>query len=302
MALHLLPPRQALLTTATTFFHQQPWLLSQSPVFSYSSINDTPAENPSSSQPSTPTVAGRPPPSWARARVTKAQYTSSGKMLTMGSFRNLSWWHDSMAMDRGLYEQLRTHPSFRPSKLDLARLLRRLNFSLPALRKQLVLAKVLSVDAENVYVDPEFYGVSEIPRATVNIGNLHTQDGVLPERQSVDDIRPGDLLQLQVESEYTPYGDMQLQAVERDPEQHKQQIWQALKELRERDQPVHGRLLNSCSGGYAVGIAGFVAFLPLVRATLETSYKIGMLEPFYLQTLDDSRFRITVSDARKKLM
>ena len=41
-----------------------------------------------------------------------------------------------------------------------------------------------------------------------------------------------------------------------------------------------GRILNSVSRGYAVGLGGIVAFLPMSQCLVRTAQRIGVLQPF----------------------
>ncbi len=96
-------------------------------------------------------------------------------------------------------------------RAELVRLLRRYNYSLPGLHGQSITATVLRVGEASVFVDPGFFGVSEVPRSEVGLGHLLTPDGQLPaDRTSASDIRPGDTISVQIDSLFTPFGDMQV--------------------------------------------------------------------------------------------
>ncbi len=60
------------------------------------------------------------------------------------------------------------------------------------------------------------------------------------------------------------------------------------------------QVLNDCPGGYAVGIAGFVALLPYSRAKAETVEDIGSSQTFEIVSMDEARKRIVVGDFRRK--
>ncbi|GLC37251.1 hypothetical protein PLESTM_000561000 [Pleodorina starrii] len=183
--------------------------------------------------------------------------------------------------------------------LDTLRLLRRSNAGLPGLRGQTILAKVLNVNAKRILVDPGFTALSEVPRDEVSIAHVHTSDGQLPDgRLSTSDIRPGDLLRLRVDCVYTPYGDMQLTAVKGDVEQQRRLIWGELRRAMEQRRPVAGRVLNECPGGFAVGVAGFVAVLPAALAATATTRAVGVAQEFTIMAMDDARQRITLRDPR----
>ena len=68
------------------------------------------------------------------------------------------------------------------------------------------------------------------------------------------------------------------------------QLQAVLEELRAAHQSgrmVMGRVLNAVNGGYAVGIAGLVVFLPSSRASLNTVKKLGVLQPFFVLSIDE---------------
>ncbi|KAG2448689.1 hypothetical protein HYH02_006045 [Chlamydomonas schloesseri] len=182
-------------------------------------------------------------------------------------------------------------------QVEALRLLSRYNGALPSLRGQTILAKVLSIDASRVLVDTGYNGVVEVPRADVSIAHVHTADGAAPVRPSTSDVRPGDLLRLRVDAPYTPYGDMQLTAVREESEFKRRLAWGELRRAMEAGQPVSGRVLNDCVGGFAVGVAGFVAFLPSAMAARDTTQRVGSLQSFRIVAMDEARRRITLRDA-----
>ena len=61
---------------------------------------------------------------------------------------------------------------------------------------------------------------------------------------------------------------------------------QHLQHHMEQELPINGRILNSVPGGYAVGIAGFVAFCPFTACSIYTASSVGVLQPFLIQHLD----------------
>ncbi len=76
--------------------------------------------------------------------------------------------------------------------------------------------------------------------------------------------------QVKVEELYTPYGDMQLAAVQQDVTAELHARWTALAERALKGEPVQGRVLNQCTGGYAVGVAGFVGLLPYAQVRVSS--------------------------------
>ncbi len=103
---------------------------------------------------------------------------------------------------------------------------------------------------------------------------------------------------MQVDALYTPYGDMQLEPAQQDARLQRHALWAALAEVARRGQPVKGRVLNACRGGYAVGVAGFVGLLPYARASAATCQRLGVLQEFFVERVDATRQTFVVSDAR----
>ena len=64
------------------------------------------------------------------------------------------------------------------------------------------------------------------------------------------------------------------------------QLMQHLQHHFEQEIPVSRRILNSVPGGYAVGVAGFVAFCPFTSCSIYTASSVGVLQPFLIQHLD----------------
>ncbi|KAG2484828.1 hypothetical protein HYH03_016395 [Edaphochlamys debaryana] len=186
--------------------------------------------------------------------------------------------------------------SWTRGQLDTLRLLSRHNSGLPNLRGQTILAKVLSVDASRVIVDTGYNGVAELPRADVTIAHIYTEDGLPPPRSSTSEVLPGDVLRLRVDATYTPYGDMQLTAVREDTTAQRRLVWDELTRAMEGRKRVVGRVLNECQGGYAVGVAGFVALLPAAFAGTATVQRVGEAQEFEVVAMNRARQLITLRD------
>ena len=85
-----------------------------------------------------------------------------------------------------------------------------------------------------------------------------------------------------------------------------QKIWNTLKKHYENEEPIVGRILNPVKGGFSVGFAGFIAFLPsshLVKGRSPTYSHwlkrtrpyIGALLYFQILELNPSRRNFVVS-------
>lgn len=190
-----------------------------------------------------------------------------------------------------------------PSQREAARVVSKQNQSTAGLlRNHAIRGKVLKIHGDKALLDAGSYGISEVPRSAITLENLQGEDAEAKaaSRASMTDVRVGDVVQVLLSAVYTPYGDMQLDALKPDADQKKRAIWEELKLKMERRQAVIGRVLNDCPGGYAVGIAGFVALLPYSRAKAETVEDIGSSQTFEIVSMDDARKRIVVGDFRRK--
>lgn len=263
------------------------------------------------------------------------------------------------ASDQDIWEQVQLQSSSDARRMELLRLLRQYNYSLPGLQGQAVQATVLRVTQDSVLVDPGFYGVAEVPRSEVTLAALVTpvtaapssaaaagsaaaaaptgasqqpssstspssspstsapsasagaaaSDGTGPSaaaaaaalagREGLTDIRPGDVVALRVEALFTPFGDMALAAAETDADTRRAAAWRELSDAKASRRPVLGRVLNACTGGYAVGVGGLVALLPYGRFTLETVSAVGVLQEFLVEVVDQQRGLLAVADVRK---
>lgn len=60
-----------------------------------------------------------------------------------------------------------------------------------------------------------------------------------------------------------------------------------------------GRILNATAGGYAVGVAGYVALLQRQQGSVQQTRRIGVLQDFYIHSMDNKRRRITLSNMQR---
>jgi ribosomal protein S1 len=91
----------------------------------------------------------------------------------------------------------------------------------------------------------------------------------------------------------------QVEAVPADTSQNQSPVWRELEDSRGKRTPVQGRVLNACAGGYAVGVAGIVALLPYGRFTMETVRRVGTLQPFVVESVNEQRRLLVVADVKK---
>ena len=94
----------------------------------------------------------------------------------------------------------------------------------------------------------------------------------------------GDQLRLMVRHVQNPMGEMELSNSQRELEERDEGVWREIKAIHARRGVVKGRVMNTVNGGYAVGVAGIVGFLPnkMVKPTSSGSLRppAGDLLPF----------------------
>jgi len=118
------------------------------------------------------------------------------------------------------------------------------------------------------------------------------------EEDSSSGPRPGDTVQVFLESIETPEGDVLVRGQESAVSRRTKAVWQELLERLKDGRPVKGRLLNSLAGGYSVGVAGIVCFLPNRNASKVTAGRIGELSEYRVIQMNASRSNVVLSDCR----
>jgi hypothetical protein len=110
-------------------------------------------------------------------------------------------------------------------------------------------------------------------------------------------LKRGDLARVRFGAAFTPYGDVQVDAWRAPAAGREARVWAELDECMRSGVPVWGRVLNPCSGGYAVGVAGFVALLPSNQARAAAVSNVGALQRFYVHRMNARRRFIELSSA-----
>ena len=110
----------------------------------------------------------------------------------------------------------------------------------------------------------------------------------------------GDTVQVFLESIETPEGNVLVRGQESAVSRRTKAVWQELLERLKDGKPVKGRLLNSLAGGYSVGVAGIVCFLPNRNASKVTVSRIGELSEYRVIQMNASRSNVVLSDCRMK--
>jgi ribosomal protein S1 len=163
----------------------------------------------------------------------------------------------------------------------------------------MIKAKVIKMDKKKAILDT---GVGKL--ANIGVHEL-TEDSVLERGEewknsssSGSAVSVGDIVQVFLESVETPEGDMLVTGQESAVQRRTKAVWAELLERLKDGKPVKGRLLNSLAGGYSVGVAGIVCFLPNRNASKITVSKIGELADYRVIQMNASRSNVVLEDCR----
>jgi ribosomal protein S1 len=121
------------------------------------------------------------------------------------------------------------------------------NALMPNVQGKVIATRIIAVDARN--------GV-----ATALTGLRGTATYKLSELDRVPAV--GDVVEARVTWMNNPAGAMDLEVRGLARRRSLERVWQELLAARDAGTTVKGRILNAVNGGYAVGIAGVIAFLP----------------------------------------
>jgi len=159
---------------------------------------------------------------------------------------------------------------------------RRANASFPSLRGMVVEGKVEKYMEGNKFV-------------SVSTGLKGSTQFIADELQIPGKaLKVGSSRRFIVQRMEDPLGDLELNMSKLLDDQRATNIWAEIKAANERQQPVMGRVLNAVNGGYAVGIAGHVAFLPKTRVA-RGLLRTGRLQPFAILSRDDTTKNLVVA-------
>lgn len=158
-------------------------------------------------------------------------------------------------------------------------LFRRSNSAYPALRDAQVVGHVVRV-ARSGFVDvdvgfrsPQTIPATELGSTPPSVGDKHT---------------------FVVQSLETPLGEMELDTATRDSHRQVEAVWDEIMRAHKLMMPVKGRILNAVNSGFAVGIGGFVAFLPGSRVS-GGQVQVGTLQDFKIMSLVEETRNVVVS-------
>jgi ribosomal protein S1 len=162
----------------------------------------------------------------------------------------------------------------------------------------MIKARVLDVDRKKITLD------TGIKMAKIAVTDI-TPECILEQMPSADgtprnpgEILAGDIVQVYLEHEETPEGDMLVSGQQAAVRRRVRAVWKELQDRMEDGKPVKGRILNSVAGGFSVGVAGLVCFLPNSVATRATTRKIGELQDFKVTQMNPSRTNVVLTDWR----
>ena len=162
----------------------------------------------------------------------------------------------------------------------------------------MIKARVLQADRRKITLD------TGLKMAKIAVSDI-TPECILQQVPSGDGtprtpgtIIPGDIVQVYLEHEETPEGDMLVSGQQAAVRRRVRAVWKELQDRMQDGRPVKGRVLNSLAGGYAVGVAGLVCFLPNRSTTKATSRRIGELQNFKVIQMNPARNNVVVYDWR----
>mmetsp|Transcript_8461 Transcript_8461/g.9841 ORF Transcript_8461/g.9841 Transcript_8461/m.9841 type:complete len:241 (+) Transcript_8461:371-1093(+) len=115
--------------------------------------------------------------------------------------------------------------------------------------------------------------------AIVDLGLKEPVKVLKDELEREGSIRVGEELDVTVETIWNPIDEMEIGVNQLIDDRRGVALNYHLHTAYEKNEKVKGRVLNTVNGGYAVGIAGKVVFLPKMRASLG-NIKIGELQDF----------------------
>lgn len=162
----------------------------------------------------------------------------------------------------------------------------------------MIKARVLAVDRRKITLD------AGVKVAKIAVSDI-SPECILEEAPSPDgtprshgEVLPGDVVQVFLEHEETPEGDMLVSGQQAAVRRRSRAVWRELLDRLRDGQPVKGRVLNSLGGGFAVGIGGLVCFLPNSAATRATTRRIGELQEFRVTQMNIARNNVVLADWR----
>lgn len=121
--------------------------------------------------------------------------------------------------------------------------------------------------------------------------------GVVPvtERDSDQDVRRGDTYIFRIQELKCPIGSIWVVPHRPDADTMRERVWSEIERAAASKHGIRGRVLNPISDGFAVGVAGFVARLPLQQADPRKVQRVGALQDFVITSVQTRPRRITLA-------
>ena len=172
----------------------------------------------------------------------------------------------------------------REGESEVDREIRAHNSSLFDLKQQTIVGRVVAVGKKEVLVDLGWKDYQTFFKSELTLSQVYRKDDQEDQQNQKDHrtqrLRPGDELQFRIEEIGTPNGELFVSTKTMRADIRQSLVWDELREAFRKELLVQGRVLNPCNQGYAVGIAGFVAYCPLFRINPKVARRIGVLQPF----------------------
>jgi ribosomal protein S1 len=159
----------------------------------------------------------------------------------------------------------------------------------------MVKARVLQVKNQVVMLHTGIK-VAKVANSEITPDAILERSTVDPSPRSPGEVRPGDIVKVFVEHQETPEGDMMVGSKQAVADVRARAVWNELESRMRSGQTVRGRILNSLFGGYAVGVAGLVCFLPSSSCLHRNAARIGELMEFRITRMTKARKNVLLRD------
>ena len=179
----------------------------------------------------------------------------------------------------------------REGESEVDREIRAHNSSLHNLKQQTIVGRVVAVGKREVLVDLGWKDYQMFFKSELTLSQIYRKDDQMDQQNQEEhrkqSLRQGDELQFRIEEVGTPNGELFVSTRTMRASIRQTLVWEELREAFTKETLVQGRILNPCNGGYAVGIAGFVAFCPLFRISPRVARRVGVLQPFRITMMSE---------------
>jgi len=169
-------------------------------------------------------------------------------------------------------------------------MLRHSNVGVPHLQKKVIIGRIVAKDESGYFrVETGFKRPVHFHEKEFLRGKLNMLAASVGEEVKMPEV--GDEMRLLVRYIENPMGEMDLSNEEREEAERADLVWREIKKIHHDGGIVKGRVLNTVNGGYAVGIAGVIAFLPnQATRSYEGSTRppVGELLPFKIMAITES--------------